>query len=645
MTLHFVLLLFSDPNYPRVGPSFFADIELSSSIKLYFDNMIAFSIFHQPSFDSKIRTASSSKELAALLASMFAFSSRFKSLSGESYDPQNHNADPQALYHSPNHFQNLAQKYVDEDLLEYSDKPPPLALLQALILLTFQQLTTGVRGAAWRRLGLCIRAAYELQLHHIDLDDYTETNDAGAFCAVEERRRAWWAVWEMDVFASTIKRCPSGIDRCDNETRLPAPDEHWYKGKVFRSCFLEPKPMDRVSALRESGNESEKAWFLVLFSFMYEGHVMSKYRSAKPGNGRHGPSKGSLKNAVKDVSENLIILANALKCFSLALPKALRYRDEFLSFTSRDANEAAAVRRTHSAKYSIHVTTQLTRIMVHHHDAYRGALQDLQLPGSAKENKENFPAQRSATVSLHLGPTRKGLEQYMDAADEILAVASRSSEDHIRYVNPFLASTIWYGAAIHLSWKVLAPSNLNLDVIHSKYEVLRMSFEEYTAFWNLPKELQENLQSMEEKLKKFKSRGNRGTAAVSGHNQTKVNKISATSVYHMKSAAKPYGTDIAAQAVDDGTVASLQNQYRSSSHGDASCPSPRSDIEAGRWQTSSNSMDAFNMESIITTDTSGQIEASYIGSGNVWTDLGLGLDFVMEQDFDNNFINYNYAQI
>jgi hypothetical protein len=607
--------------------------------------MAAFSLFHQPSFESKMRSTTSPKELAALLASMFAFSSRFKSSSGQAYDPQNQDVDAQALY-SPDHFQSLAQKYVDEELLEYSEKPPSLGLLQALILLTFQQLTTGVRGAAWRRLGLCIRTAYELQLHHLDLDDYTEMDDVGLWCAVEERRRAWWAVWEMDVFASTIKRCPSGIDRCDNETRLPAPDEHWHNGRVFRSCFLEPKPIDRVSALRQSGNESEKAWFLVLNSFMYDGHVTSKYRSANPGNGRYGPSKGSLKSAVKDVSENLLILANALKCFSMALPKALRYRDEFLSFTSRDPNETTAVRRMHSAKYSIHIMTQLTRIMIHHHDAYGGAVQDLHLPGSGNEEKGNPTAPVPATVSLHLGPTRKGLQQYMDAADEILELVSRSSEDHIRYVNPFLASTIWYGAAIHLAWKVLAPSDLNQDVIHSKYEVLRMNFEEYTAFWNLPRALQENLQSMEEKLTKFKSHGNKGTVAASGHNQAKVNRMSAASVYQMNFITKPYATDIAAQTGKEGTAAGLQHQYGSSSHGDANCRSPRSVEEAGRWQASPKSMDGFNMDSLVTAENAGQIEAPYMGSGNLWSDLGFNLDFAMEpQDFSHNFTKYNYAEI
>lgn len=605
--------------------------------------MTVFSLFHKPSFDSKIRSIRSSKELASLLAAMFAFSSRFISNSGQEYGLPDSHIDTQNLFYSPNHFQVLAQKYVDEELLEYRDTSPPLGLLQALILLTFQQLTTGVRGAAWRRLGLCVRTAYELQLHHLDLDENIDVDEVGAWCAMEERRRAWWAVWEMDGFASIIKRCPSGIDRSDIETRLPAPEERWYVGRVFRSCFLEPKPMDRVNSLRESGNDSEKAWFLVLNSFMYEGHVMSQYRSAKPGNGRHGPRRGSLNNAVKDVSENLLILANALKCFGFALPKALRYTDEFLSFTSSNPNEIYAARRMHSAKYSIRVTTQLTRIMIHHHDAYRGALKDLHLSGSVTEPRSSSKTPAPASVSLHIGPTRKGLQQYMDAADEILTVVSKSSDDHIRYVSPFLASTIWYGAAIQLAWKVLAPPNFNPDVIHSKFEVLRMSYEAYTTFWDLPKALQENLQSMEEKLKKFKSHGKARQAVGRRRSLAKPGRSSTSSADTTNRGDLNNGES---QSQHENSISEDSHcQYRSSHDIDSITASPRAVQEDNGWQTSPQTIDSFNMNTFINVNEVGHLEAPYMNAETLWSDLGLGIDFTMDQQgCGENFANYGFAQ-
>lgn len=205
------------------------------------------------------------------------------------------------------------------------------------------------------------------------------------------------------------------------------------------------------------------------------------------------------RDITKGTTESLGALANALRCFSMALPKPLRYHDEYLSFSSRDPSQVAAVRQQHSNKYSFHVMTQLARIMIHHQDAFRGAQQDLQLVGANGASKPGC----ANDLCLRLGPERKGLQQYIDAADELLHVVSQCAEDHVRYVNPFLASTIWYGAAVHRAWKVLSPPRMNHDYIASKFEVMHMNFNNFSSFWDLPHALQENLHMMEEKLKIF----------------------------------------------------------------------------------------------------------------------------------------------
>jgi hypothetical protein len=312
---------------------------------------------------------------------------------------------------------------------------------------------------------------------------------------------------KIDVFASTIKRCPTGIDWADNETRLPVADEKWFNREFHGSCFLERKPNHRLAALQQSENDSAKAWFLVLNSFMRDGHVASHFRSPRPGDGRYGSSSDSRKYVAKETSDKLAILANALTCFGMALPKPLQYRNnEFLSFTSRDPSAANKTRQLHCAKFSIHVMTQLARLMIHHHDAYQGALQDLGLPGATNQNRESRAVSESdAAPSLKSGPERKGFQECMAASDELLQIVSRSSHDYVRYVNPFSASTIWYSAAVHLTWKVLAPPTENGELIFSKYEVMRMSFEESTAFWDLPKSLSVNLRTMEERISRFKS--------------------------------------------------------------------------------------------------------------------------------------------
>lgn len=476
--------------------------------------MASFSLFHQPSFDAKLRSITSQTQLVALLASMFSFLARFRPDSEGEFG-EVHGDEPQWLPQPPRFYEELSEQYVDQAMKDCSNKAPPLCLLQSLTLLTFQQLIKGVCGSAWRRLGMCVRVAYELNLHHVDIDNVPEEQDAAIWCEIEERRRTWWAIWEMDVFASTIKRCPSGIDWTDNETRLPVSDEYWFKGQFYASCFLETKPMDRLKALQRCGNESTKAWFIVLDSYMREGHVISKFKSPRPGTGRHGSSRMMPKDTTRGTTESLGALANALRCFSMALPKHLRYRDEHLTFSCRDPANIVAVRRQHNDKYSIHVMTQLARIMIHHQDAFRGAQQDLHLVGASDLSKQDSGASNDpAYLCLRMGPTRKGLQQYIDAADELLQIVSQSAEEHVRYVNPFLASTIWYGAAVHRAWKVLSPPRMNHDFIASKFEVMRMNFNNFSEFWDLPRALQENLHTMEDKLKIFVlPKGRRGSSS------------------------------------------------------------------------------------------------------------------------------------
>ena len=84
-------------------------------------------------------------------------------------------------------------------------------------------------------------------------------------------------------------------------------------------------------------------------------------------------------------------------------------------------------------------------------------------------------------------------------------IVSRISDDHVRHVNPFLADIIWFAAAVQLSYKVFAPVGTNEDLVESKFEVLRMNFNEYVRNWNTPSVLQQNLDALEEKLERFRS--------------------------------------------------------------------------------------------------------------------------------------------
>ena len=167
--------------------------------------MTAFSLFQPSRFRSKLASITSQAQLTALLAAMFSFSTRFvESINDQDMSSTNH--DQSFTTSQVDRFRTLSQVHIDQAFRECGDSKPTLVLLQALALSTFQQLIRGARGLAWRSLGTCVRVAYELDLHLVDSDEREQEINltdkaAQSWCLDEEKRRIWWAIWEMDTFA------------------------------------------------------------------------------------------------------------------------------------------------------------------------------------------------------------------------------------------------------------------------------------------------------------------------------------------------------------------------------------------------------------------------------------------------------------
>jgi hypothetical protein len=155
--------------------------------------MTAFTLLHQPTIRQKLYALKNVLHIKALLAAVCSFAARFingypdaQATPGEKPIIQNH-----ARFHK------LALKWGFEAVQESEDETPPIVVLQVMVLSTFYKLTEGVRGRAWRLLGECIRIAYEQRLNLIDIDRPDHCSDTEKWIADEERRRCWWAIWEM----------------------------------------------------------------------------------------------------------------------------------------------------------------------------------------------------------------------------------------------------------------------------------------------------------------------------------------------------------------------------------------------------------------------------------------------------------------
>jgi hypothetical protein len=482
--------------------------------------MTAINLFREPYFDKKLQSIEPSTVTHALLAAIVAFASRFCSQEDGESDPYTREALAQ-FGHPASYFQNLASQMIDQALQEFDDSVPPLSLLQAAILLAHGQLTQGVRGKAWRSLGTCVRIAYELNLHLVDSGYAIDTDevDVELWCDREEKRRAWWAIWEMDVFASTIRRCPTAIDWSQNETLLPVDDESWFRGKPQASCFLELDLTRRWSVIQRSGNHSAKAWFIVINSLMKDAQCISSPRSIPNLNLRDDRRDASntcrrqkiADAAVEKASEKLEILSNSVRCFVLALPAALRFRNQYLGFHARLLGQISA-RQEHCGLYNIYVMTQLATLMIHQYDVFGGPIRT----GLARDCSNPW---LGANPKSHESPWRPprgntdrdtmALDQYFEAADNILTIVSRSSDNHTKWINAFLASTIWLAAAVQLVRKEFGPPGTNRGLVKSKFDVLYITYQKCVSWWDIQTALQQNLESLESQLHTFREENKR----------------------------------------------------------------------------------------------------------------------------------------
>ncbi|KAL4994848.1 hypothetical protein BDV10DRAFT_197182 [Aspergillus recurvatus] len=420
----------------------------------YFDKMTTISLFHEPSFSEKLARITSPTQVAALLAAMFAFAVRFR--------PDEADANQRAT-----RFLNLALNQIDEALDECGDDTPPLCLLQACVLTAQCQLTQGVLGRAWRTLGTCVRLAYEMNLHLVDVQGPKHAAaavDVSKWCSDEEQRRAWWAIWELDVFATTIRRTPTAIDWSQIEILLPVDDEHWFQRRPQESCFFEPDPIRRWKVLESCGNQSPKAWFIVINSLMKEAQRISSPRGI--------PSR-SQSDHLDEARHQLEIIANAVRCFQLALPGHLRYNHQYLTFDARSPGQA------NSAIYNIHMMTHLARLMVYRYDVFKGRVR---VSLSSHDHGSSSHSTREGEPSA--------VKEYFDAADNILAIIHRSSDDHIQYIMPFLSSTIWLASAVQLMRSQLCrPGALKSKCVQ---------------FWDMHPAVQQSLETLEEQLEACK---------------------------------------------------------------------------------------------------------------------------------------------
>lgn len=453
--------------------------------------MTTFSLFHQPSFADKVRDIKDHSLLVALFASMLSFSTRFV-------------ANYESAKFNHRRFHELSLKYITLALDSHVNKPPPLCLLQAMTLSAFYQLPRGVFGQAWRFLSSAVHIAYELRLYLVDYAGPDEPPGSGtmsmSWSLSEERRRCWWALWVMDLFASTVQRAPTAIDWNMNETHLPVSDEFWFTNRYQASCILTKQPNERWRRVQDSGNESSFAWLIVICSLMRDaqnlthGNIQGVFSDLQPRDNvpklvRHFAHAYKRKISEED-SQRLICLVEAFSYTMEALPDVLRFHGGLLTFGTDkdDEEEAVLVRRSCSAIYNIWMVAEFTRFMIYHHYVFMNIL-----------SGEILSSLTQASFWNETSTVENGLQSCLEAGDNVYNLLTNCAENHVKFVNPFLANTIWLATALQAFRKIFVSDSTPVFT-ETKYERLRSTYIQFARFWGGPPHLLRDLDSLETRL-------------------------------------------------------------------------------------------------------------------------------------------------
>jgi hypothetical protein len=222
-------------------------------------------LFHQPKFyrdyvqvENENKYTRLSKEDALVIYGMLALSARYSSL--PYFDGIN-------TKDRGTKFSRWAQE-ICYDAIRNAPCKPSLLWLQGAILLSYYNQSCRPALGCDLTVAACVRWAYDLELNRIDEYELYPTDSSRAaptaeqWVTKEEQRRAWWVVWELDAFDSVSSRRPFSIDRNRIFVLLPVSDEAWLTGTPVESATLNPDLLQCWKVLRDSPNQSERAWFL-----------------------------------------------------------------------------------------------------------------------------------------------------------------------------------------------------------------------------------------------------------------------------------------------------------------------------------------------------------------------------------------------
>ena len=265
----------TSPHLPPIQPevsAYVLDVEpsvIGELVDFYFERIHCFlPILNKDSFIAEhehiIRPCrpgrpSVSPEVALLFNSMFGLSARFCNAAAVSTNDRTTSVES---------YIKQAMAIYQQSQSEPFNVTRKFTYLRGLTLLAFAMLQIGPIQQSWTLCGDCVRVAYEMELHGMDLDIICGFVDPQTICSAEwsmreGKRRLWWMIWDLDTFTSVSSNRPPLMDASNVDVFLPITDEAWRRGDRTVSVPLTQDIYTTSEKLIASTNDSKWAWFLV----------------------------------------------------------------------------------------------------------------------------------------------------------------------------------------------------------------------------------------------------------------------------------------------------------------------------------------------------------------------------------------------
>jgi hypothetical protein len=314
------------------------------------------------------------------------------------------------------------------DKLRLISEEATLRGLQGCILLAYYFTVEGPCHRSWILTGVCIRLVYELDIDKVDQRG-DSLHDANEWSHKEERRRAWWLVWELDSFSSIVSQRPFSVNRKRMTVHLPVSDEAWCANTPIKSSKLGSKPADAWTNLRDSPNQNPRCWAIVsnyLLSLVFEKHE----------------DRESISSIERQE------LHTAITCFALSLPVSLQLKADSIYFDPGTLTRSNWV-------ISIHLDLATARAAV---------------PLLDPTEKKKWLAGM---------PTSKGMTYSMIREREVSRIINQCSPDFINQCHPFLACMM-----IPVPLRRLGPKSTEYEECMNR-EMFSLILSQYADLWGI----------------------------------------------------------------------------------------------------------------------------------------------------------------